>query len=93
MRAYAHGKDNAAAASGVVTKREWLLSGNPCKVCRAVHEDHKFAKVGEPFVKKGTVVAGKVMDYSDVWGSDAHPNCSCGVGLVFVNAIEKERES
>jgi len=93
MRAYAHGKDNAAAASGVVTKREWLLSGNPCKVCRAVHDDHKYAKVGEPFVKKGTVVAGKVMDYSDVWGSDAHPNCSCGVGLVFVNEIEKERET
>ena len=82
-RALNKGKDMAYADSGIVTIREWLLSGDPCKVCREVHAKYRFAKVGEPFVKKGTVVAGKVMDYADIMGGDAHPQCSCGVSAVI----------
>jgi len=82
-RALNAGKDMAYKDSGIVTTREWLLSGNPCKICREVHEKYRYAKVGEPFVQKGTVVAGKVMDYADIMGGDAHPNCSCGVSAVL----------
>lgn len=76
MRAYARGTDAAAQKSGIVTMREWLPSGDPCKVCEEIYEKYRYAKPGDPFVKKGTVVAGRAMDYGDgVFGSDAHPNC------------------
>lgn len=90
-RALNAGKDQAWQDSQIVDQKEWLLSGNPCHVCRAIHAKHRFAKVGEPFVKKGEVVAGRVMDYGNVEGGDGHPNCSCGVGAVFVKAIENAR--
>lgn len=84
-RAMNAGKDEAAKESpdGLIVGKEWLLSGNPCKVCKAIAEQHKYAKIGEPFVKRGTMVAGKVMDYGDVDGGDGHPNCSCQVGYVY----------
>lgn len=82
-RALNRGKDMAYQESLITQEREWLLSGNPCKVCRAIHKDYRVAKVGEPFVKKGTVVAGVALDYSDVWGGDAHVQCSCGVAPII----------
>lgn len=81
-RAYNAGKELAWSESKTVVGKEWLLSGNPCKICRAVHETNRFAKIGEPFVKKGTVLAGTVLDYADINGGDAHPNCSCGIGAI-----------
>lgn len=90
-RATNAGKDAAWEESGIVTQKEWLLSGSPCKVCRGVHSQYRLAKVGEPFVKKGTVVAGVALNYGDIEGGDAHPNCSCGVGAVFVRKIENAR--
>lgn len=82
-RALNAGKDLSYQESKVVTGKRWLLSGNPCKVCRAIHSQFGTAKVGEPFVKKGTSVGGVVLDYGDIEGGDAHPNCSCGVSAII----------
>lgn len=90
-RALNAGKVLAWNESGIVTRKEWLLSGNPCKVCRAIHKDYRYADVNQPFVKRGTVVEGRVMDYADVDGGDGHPSCSCSVGAVFVPQIERAR--
>lgn len=81
-RALNAGKELAWSESETVIGKEWLLSGNPCKICRAVWQNSRFAKLGEPFVRKGSVVAGTVLDYADINGGDAHPNCSCGIGVV-----------
>lgn len=77
-RALNVGKDRAWQDLGVPMIKSWLLSSEPCAVCVEIHEKHGNADVGSPFVRRGTVIAGTVLDYSDVWGGDAHPNCSCG---------------
>lgn len=87
-RAYNVGKDRAWQVMGVARK-EWLLSGNPCAVCEEIASKYAFADVGSPFVTKGTVVAGVVMDYADVYGGDAHPNCSCGTAAVLKSPIKE----
>jgi hypothetical protein len=81
-----HGRLEAYRKSGVETK-VWVLSGNPCQLCRSL------AAMGTkpldtPFARKGETVTAKdgkrytVSD--DIVVPPAHPNCACS----FVEGVK-----
>lgn len=77
-----HGaREIAWQESGVVTGKEWLLSGNPCPVCVAMASKYNTAALGQPYVPRGGVIETTdgpfVNDYDDMFGPPAHPNCAC----------------
>lgn len=66
----------------VVKGKRWLLSPDPCEVCKAVASQSDIVPVGDAFFKKGDTLGlaggGSVtFDYEDVDGPPAHPGCRC----------------
>lgn len=77
-----HGaREIAWQESGVVTGKEWLLSGNPCPICVAMASKYNTAALGQPYVPRGGVIETTegpfVNDFDDMFGPPAHPNCAC----------------
>ena len=85
-RALLSGRREAWKLSGLVKHREWLLSGNPCPVCRAMAEKFRSWPIDRAMVGVGEEVPGSdgvTNTYGDIDGPPAHPNCSCSEGAVF----------
>jgi hypothetical protein len=86
-RAYVAGREQAWTDSGIEAKKRWMLSGNPCWICRYVASLGP-VPIGEPFVKIGTTITGPggktyTFDYANVNGGDAHPNDACDIGMEY----------
>lgn len=87
-RAVNLGRIEAMKESGTVSGVRWLLSGNPCPFCSSM--DGKETPLGVPFFRRGETmtVGGKSMrlDYSDTMGPPLHPQCSCAITPVYMEA-------
>lgn len=85
-RAYLTSREDAWKESGVVERKEWLLSADPCEFCEAMAG--KYAEVGEAFIPKGGTLTGTdggvlSIDYTALDTPPAHPGCRCSLGAVF----------
>lgn len=78
-RAFMVGRQEAWAESGVVAGKRWVLSGNACPICIEINSRFPKARLNEPFVGLGEVVAGRPVTYRPIEGGDAHPMCRCSV--------------
>jgi hypothetical protein len=79
-RAYNGGKVSAWKESGIIEEKRWVLSGNPCQFCRAMHGQVR--GLDEPFLRTGATMVGTqgghyTNTYDDCQGPPLHPNCSC----------------
>lgn len=94
-RAYGEGRIRAWARSGVVERKEILLSADPCEVCQAVYAAKRTVDLGEPFLARGESVAlpgGRVFtnDYRAANAPPFHPRCRCSVGAVFTAEVRAD---
>jgi hypothetical protein len=71
-RAIHAAQDDAGRRSGVVTGWRWLLSGDACPICVAIHARNPTVRIGEPFA-----IIGKNPLYSHIYHPPAHPRCNC----------------
>ena len=78
-RAFMVGRQEGWADTGVVAGKRWRLSSNPCPICVEIAARYSKARLNEPFVPLGTVVAGRALDFRPVMGGDAHPNDRCSI--------------
>jgi phage portal protein BeeE len=73
--------------SGAVVGKKWLLSGNPCHICRAIAKSHNTAALDAPFVPLGATIKTAEGDftvkYRDIMHPPAHPRCRCDMVPVF----------
>lgn len=84
-RAVTAGTEEVYQQSGIETK-VWLSAGDSCEFCIAM--DGKQVGVGTPFVAKGGTIDGAsggtmAVDYDDMDGPPAHPNCRCTLQAVL----------
>lgn len=68
-------------ATGLITKKEWLVSPRHCEFCGAAGRK-KAINLSDPFYKLGTTLAGTKgglmrLDYETIMGPPLHPNCRC----------------
>ena len=86
-RAFCNGRENGWTESKIVSGKQWLLSGNPCKLCKALNGK----KVGlkEPFAKAGDVLDG-VKIKRDILNPPAHDGCACDIGPVWSREVTGE---
>lgn len=89
-RAQVEGRHAAWEASGVVAGKEWLLSSDPCELCRALADrfNSNTDKGLGYSLPIGTTIQGDeggtyVVDYADVKGPPGHPNCTCDLAPTF----------
>ncbi len=90
-RAYNRGREASWRSSGVVSGKEWILSGNPCPICVAMSERFNAANavdLDKPFIPIGgtlQLAEGRTFTatYEDVYGPPVHPNCACGMAARF----------
>jgi HK97 family phage portal protein len=88
VRAYSHGNIEAWKGAGVKRKR-WVLSTNPCELCQAMAAKfNQPVPVGEPFLRRGESIglpdgSRVTIDYDDLDGPPAHPNCNCDLDAVL----------
>lgn len=83
-RAYGAGAESAWVSSPNVVGKRWVLAPRACPACEAVAKQFNQAKIGEPFVRKGTTLALEgggtfVVDFSDVTAPPLHPNDRCTI--------------
>jgi SPP1 gp7 family putative phage head morphogenesis protein len=80
--AYVQGRNEEWRESGRVVAREWLLSGNPCPICRGLAG--KIVPLDQPFVRAGEQIGNSgIIASRDIWNVPAHPNCSCDEAAIF----------
>jgi len=80
--AYVQGRIETWKTSGRVAGREWLPSGNPCKLCAGL--GGLKTTLDQPFVKAGQQIgASGITAKRDIWNVPAHPNCSCDEAAIF----------
>lgn len=86
-RAYGEGKVESWKDSEVVTKKEWLLSANPCALCRAIWMQKRVVSVTQPFLALNESIVTEdgvvVNDYAAMNSEPAHPHCSCATAPVI----------
>jgi len=69
----------------VVERKKWLLRGGACPICEALARDFNDGiALDQPFAALGSTITGTdgstfSVDYQDVFGPPAHPNCGCGL--------------
>lgn len=95
QRAYHSGRVAAWKESGVVAGKRFILSGNPCEMCREA--ERQFTKVGldEPMVPlggsfswmEGGVRRTVVNDYEAIYTPPMHPNCACDMIAVWSDDV------
>lgn len=87
VRAYNTAREDGWRESGNVKYKRWVLSGNPCPVCRAMAAKFQKVPVGQPMLGEGEsigYVGGTYTnDYAAIYGPPAHPHCACSVSAVF----------
>lgn len=88
IRLYVGAREEGWVKSGVVKGKRWMLSGNPCELCEALHEKFNNVQVGTPMLTQGARFEygdGKVFvsDYDQMDGPPGHPNCACDIGPVW----------
>ena len=88
IRLYVGAREEGWVKSGVVKGKRWMLSGNPCELCEALHEKFNNVTVGTPMLTQGAKFEygdGKVFvsDYDQMDGPPGHPNCACDIGPVW----------
>ena len=91
--AYPEGRLEQFNASPSVEGVGWLLSSNPCPVCRGIHARSKTVKKGTPFVKAGEIFPGTITQnkMGDIYRPPAHPHCRCSAGAVLTEELEALR--
>ena len=86
-RAYEAARAESWKRSGIVTGKQWLLSGDPCEVCLAIAAQYGTTGNGEPFAPMGTAIglpSGRtfVADYGPL-EPPAHPACRCSARPIY----------
>ena len=84
VRAYTDGQIEAWRESGVITRKQWLLSPTSCEFCEiaAMEYGEQGVELDQPFFQRGDrIVAtdGRELNlaYGDVSGPPLHPFCRC----------------
>ena len=84
VRAYTEGQVDAWRESGVVTRKQWLLSPTSCEFCEIAAREYgeQGVELDQPFFRNGDVIvnsAGQELNlkYGDVNGPPLHPFCRC----------------
>lgn len=68
-------------ASGMVNKKQWLVSPQHCEFCGAAGKK-KAIEIDKPFYRVGSTLTGTKgglmrLDYETIMGPPLHPNCRC----------------
>lgn len=87
--AFMEAREGAWMDSNVVMGKEWLLSSDPCPICEGIVATRRTVPKGEAFYSMGDTIPttdGKSfsVNWRDIKGPPAHPNCRCSMGAVFV---------
>lgn len=87
-RAYSAGHEAAWVESPNVVGKRWNLAPRACAACEAVAAQFNQAKIGQPFVRKGTTLqlpGGDTfaVDFGDVDGPPLHPNDRCTISPIL----------
>ena len=84
VRAYTDGQIEAWRESGVITRKQWLLSPTSCEFCEIAAQEYgeQGVELDQPFFQQGDrIVAtdGRELNlaYGDVSGPPLHPFCRC----------------
>lgn len=88
-RAFLSAREEAWITSGIQAKKKWLLSADPCPICRAIASSYNSAKLGESFVGFGETIplpggGSFTADYSALFTPPAHPACRCSIAMEVV---------
>lgn len=83
QRGYGAGKVAAWKQVPGITHKRWLLSAQPCAMCRELAATRPVVEIDKPFATVGEVVGGVLITYADVYTNTLHPNDSCGMSMVF----------
>jgi HK97 family phage portal protein len=94
-RAYGEGRLRAWTRSGVVERKEILLSADPCEVCQAVYAAKRTVELNQPFLARGESVplpGGRMFtnDYRAANAPPFHPRCRCSTGAVFTAEVQAD---
>tara|TARA_R110000824_G_scaffold120818_1_gene276516 strand:- start:885 stop:1601 length:717 start_codon:yes stop_codon:yes gene_type:complete len=87
-RAVIEGQIESYESTGVVDRKEWLLSPHSCEFCKAIVRKSKKISLRNAFMEKGSVLQGvdggtMKLDYSTIDGPPLHPNCRCALKPVL----------
>ena len=84
VRAYTDGQIEAWRESGLITRKQWLLSPTSCEFCEIAAQEYgeQGVELDKPFFQKGDVIVatdGRELNlgYGDVSGPPLHPFCRC----------------
>ena len=84
VRAYTEGQVDAWRESGLVTRKQWLLSPTSCEFCEIASQEYgeRGVELDQPFFQKGDVIVNSAgeelaLNYGNVTGPPLHPFCRC----------------
>lgn len=82
-------REEAWKQSGVLVRKEWLLSDDACPLCEAMAAEfntqprelgYKLREVGDRFAYEENGRERQIqIDYRSISGGDAHPYCRCTI--------------
>lgn len=86
--AFIQARRSAWLDSGRVKAAEWILSSDPCPICKGIRAARGIVPVDQPFYKRGEVVqrtdgGSFAVTFRDIEGPPGHPNCRCSMGAIF----------
>ena len=83
VRMHSDGRLAGWRESGVVTRKRWLTRGDNrvAEPCLTIARQYSIAEVDQPFVPRGTTIAGFTFNYDPrgLMAPPAKPNCRCTI--------------
>lgn len=80
VRAFCNSREEGWKSTEQIKGKEWLLSGNPCKLCKGLKG--RVVPIGQPFAVAGDTIGGVTIK-RNIDNPPGHPNCRCDIGAVW----------